>query len=108
MEIEMTTPQLRALGDQTRLRIVECLACCPECINGSEDGHTATRVCCDVTGGEKITSTVSHHLKELREAGLIRMERQGKKMICSLEREALKKLGGYLISIASGEKNVCC
>jgi ArsR family transcriptional regulator len=40
-------------------------------------------------------STVSHHLKELREAGLIRMERDGKTVGCSVETGALKDLAGF-------------
>ncbi len=105
--------RLRALSDVTRLRIVQMLACCPECVTGEECGPTASRVCCDVSGAETITSTVSHHLKELREAGLVNMNRQGKTMVCTLDREALAGLGKYLIALAdtnpcADAKEPCC
>jgi len=80
----------KALGDPTRLRIFEflCSCCCPVTVEETGeartvDGPTAGEVCCRVTGSEQITSTVSFHLKELRLAGLITMERRGKTMICS-------------------------
>ena len=46
-------------------------------------------------GGEKVTSTISFHLKELRNAGLITMERRGKHMICAVDRQALAKVGEF-------------
>ena len=48
-----------------------------------------------MTGSEKITSTVSFHLKELRQAELIAMERRGKNLICSVNRETLARLAEY-------------
>lgn len=93
----------KALGDPTRLRIFEFLRwqCCAIAIE--EDGQvrpvrgsTVGEVCCHILGEERITSTLSHHLKELRLAGLINVERQGKNMICSLNRETLALLQKYL------------
>ena len=104
----------KALGDPTRLRIFEFLrtCCCPVAVGeGGEvrpvEGPTVGEVCCQVTGGEKITSTVSFHLKELRNAGLIRMERKGKNMLCGINQEAVRELTEYLGSVQdqSGE---CC
>lgn len=93
----------KALGDPTRLRIFKFLQSCAEQVALEEGGEvhplqgpTVGEVCCHLTGVEKITSTVSFHLKELRNAGLIAMEKQGKYMICCVEKEAMQKLRSYL------------
>ncbi len=92
----------KALGDPTRLKIFEFLraCCCPVAVEETGDvrpaqGPTAGEVCCHVTGEERITSSISFHLKELRQAGLITMERRGKNMICGVDPEALDKLATY-------------
>lgn len=98
---------LKALGDPTRLRIVQFLNCCPQCNVVGEDGAcgpTAGEVCCNITGAEKITSTISHHLHELKEAGLIEIERKGKHMICTLNAKAMSELAGFVASLSQGEK----
>ena len=60
----------RALGDPVRLRLLSRIACA----SGGE-------ICvCDLTGEgqfEVSGSTISHHLKVLREAGLIDGDRRG-------------------------------
>jgi len=93
----------KALGDPTRLRIFEFLrACCaPVAVEESGEvrpvsGPTVGEVCCRVTGAEKITSSVSFHLKELRLAGLITVERRGKNMICGINRDAVAMLAAHL------------
>jgi len=40
-------------------------------------------------------STLSHHLKELNRAGLVRMERRGKHIECWLEPEVLGELARF-------------
>lgn len=107
----------RALGDPTRLHIFEFLraCCCPVAVEESGDvrpvsGPTVGEVCCHVTGAEQINSKISHHLKELRLAGLITVERRGKNMICGVNREAVAALAVYLGGEAS-DKNTsgpCC
>ncbi len=93
----------KALGDPTRLRMFTFLrtCCCPVAVDDEGEvrpvvGPTVGEVCCSVTGSEKVTSTVSFHLKELRNAGLITMERRGKNMICGVNRAALTRLAAYL------------
>jgi len=40
-------------------------------------------------------STVSHHLKELYRAGLIKMNRNGQRIDCSVDLEILKELAEF-------------
>ena len=110
----------KALGDPTRLRIFEflCRQCCPVAVEDSGDvrpvlGPTVGAVCCHVTGAERINSTISHHLKELRLAGLITVERHGKNMICGVNRDAVATLAAYLSEQTAGNQkgilpNDCC
>jgi ArsR family transcriptional regulator len=59
----------KALGDPIRLRVLSRITSAPE-----------GEICvCDITGDEFDVSgpTISHHLKVLREAGLIEGERRG-------------------------------
>ncbi len=57
---------------------------------------TVGEVCCHVTGGPKVTSRMSFHLKELRIAGLIRMERRGRHRVCAVDPDALRLLADHL------------
>ncbi len=51
---------------------------------------------CDVAEGIELTlSTVSHHLKELKEAGLIRCERRGQKVFCTVDPQALEEIEAF-------------
>ncbi len=106
----------KALGDPTRLHIFEflCACCCPVAVEETGDvrlvaGPTVGEVCCRVLGTDKITSSVSFHLKELRLAGLITMERRGKNIICGINREAVAHLGTYFSrSLTETPSGDCC
>ena len=106
----------KALGDPTRLQIFEFLrsCCCPVAVEENGDvrpviGPTVGEVCCHITGAERINSTISHHLKELRLAGLITIERRGKNMICGVNREAVATLTAYLGGeISPPDDTACC
>jgi DNA-binding transcriptional ArsR family regulator len=75
----------RALGDPSRLAIFEVVR---ECCN-EDSGHSTADLRSSVSEIAKqfdlSLSTVSHHLKELRTAGLIRCERQGQHIFCSVD-----------------------
>ncbi len=105
----------KALGDPTRLRIFTFLraCCCPVAIEETGDvrpvlGASVGEVCCQVTGSDRITSTISFHLKALRQAGLIRMERRGKQMICSICGEGVAALIAYLQQPIPPSGSDCC
>jgi len=70
-----------ALGDETRLKIIRLLA-----------QHDALCVC-ELQGPFDIEQpTISHHLKVLREANLVDVERRGTWAYYSLRKDALKQL----------------
>ncbi len=71
---------LYALGDPLRLRIVGQLAALDDAISCG-DIHVVKEVA---------KSTGSHHFKVLREAGLIRMVPQGRRVLVSLRRADLE------------------
>jgi ArsR family transcriptional regulator, arsenate/arsenite/antimonite-responsive transcriptional repressor len=115
VEYDRIAAMFKALGDPTRLRIFEFLrgCCCPVALgDGGEvrpmEGPTVGEVCCSVTGADRINSTVSHHLKELRLAGLITVERRGKNMICGINPEAISLLAAYLSAGSTVLPDDCC
>ena len=71
-------------------------------------GPTVGEVCCHITGAERVTSTISFHLKELRNAGLITMEKRGKYMICGVSEEAARELAAYLAGDPDEVGGDCC
>ena len=72
----------KALADPTRVAIVSRLACCDECC------------VCDLTATFDLSQpTVSHHLKILREAGLVESEGRGTWAYYRIVPEALSRLG---------------
>lgn len=79
--------RFKALGDPVRLRLLSRVAA------------TEGEICvCDLTGGDFDVSapTISHHLKVLREAGLITGERRGTWVYYRPVREELEKLSAML------------
>ena len=99
-QIEMTrvAEQFRALGNPSRLelflRIANCCqaeppdGCCAGDRRQVSVGEAAE--CIDVSA-----STVSHHLKELRAAGLVQAKRFGQRVAVWVEPTTLRGLGGF-------------
>ena len=82
----------KALADPIRLRLLSL-------IGAHEGGREAgTGVCvCELTGAFEVTApTISHHLKVLREAGLIDSERRGTWVYYWIVAATLKRLAGVL------------
>jgi len=77
----------KALGDPVRLRLVSLI--------GARDGG---EVCvCDLTSAFDLSQpTISHHLKVLRQAGLIESERRGTWVYYRLVPAALERMAGLL------------
>ena len=86
----------KALSNAHRLALFNRLMNC--CEPGTKCGvDEAVRFCVGELGrGMDIApSTLSHHLKELNRAGLIKMERRGKNVECWLEPEVLAELSRF-------------
>ena len=108
----------KALGEPTRLHIFEFLSscCCEVALEDTGevrpvDGPTVGEVCCHVTGADRINSTISEHLRELREAELITVERRGRNMVCGVNREAAAALCAYFAAAQNApgcETCACC
>ncbi len=81
----------KALGDPVRLRLLSLIA-----------SHAGGEACvCDLTEAFDLTGpTISHHLKVLREAGLIEGERRGTWIYYRLVPQALGALSSLLDSSA--------
>jgi len=80
---------LKALSNKNRLAIFERLRRHALACDGPGEGCTVG----DIAQQFNLTlSTVSHHLKELKEAGLIKCEQRGQYTYCSINEEAVKEL----------------
>ena len=92
----------RALSDDTRFRILERLV-------GKE-----TCVCELVDQLDVAQPLLSHHLKTLKEAGLVRARKRGRWMFYSLDADALEDTANALSQLAQQQRRagksleVCC
>ena len=82
----------RALGDPVRLRLVSLIG-----------AHQGGEACvCDLTAAFSLTQpTISHHLKVLRQAGIIDSERRGTWVYYRLVPAALERMAALLSPPAS-------
>lgn len=78
----------KALGDPVRLRLASLIA-----------SHEGGEACvCDLTDAFDLSGpTISHHLKVLREAGLITGERRGTWVYYRIRPDALRRLSAVLV-----------
>jgi ArsR family transcriptional regulator len=79
--------RLKALSDPVRLRLLSVVA-----------SHAGGEACvCDLSVGIDLTQpTISHHLKVLRNAGLLRSERRASWVYYAVVPEALRDLSSLL------------
>ena len=82
----------KAMGDPVRLRLLSLIA-----------SHDRGEACvCDLSGVFDLTGpTISHHLKVLREAGLIAGERRGTWVYYRVEPSVLAAMGQLLTSASA-------
>lgn len=82
----------KALADENRLAIVEMLASGERCV-------------CELAKELGASDAlVSHHVKKLREAGLIKTDRVGQWLHCALDGDALEELSSALGELGSKAK----
>ncbi len=96
-DIERFSEMFKALSNPHRLKIFMRLAnCCGPNTACSVDSEEM-RTCVGELGRDLgiVPSTVSHHIKELNRAGLIRMERRGQKIDCWVDSGTLGALAGF-------------
>jgi ArsR family transcriptional regulator len=81
LESELLAARFRALADPTRVALVNRLAACDECC------------VCDLNEAFDLSQpTISHHLKVLRDAGLVESSRRGTSAYYRLVPEAVRQL----------------
>lgn len=95
----------KALSNPQRLKIFLKLAkCCGpvDCCILDEKG---AQQCVGDLGGDLgiAPSTVSHHIRELRLAGLVNIQRKGQKIECHTSPEILKELAEFFIQSSANE-----
>jgi ArsR family transcriptional regulator, arsenate/arsenite/antimonite-responsive transcriptional repressor len=80
-------PLFKALGDPVRLRLLSLIAC-----------HEGGEACvCELTDTFDVSApTISHHLKVLREAGLITSERRGTWIYYRISPEVIARVSALL------------
>ena len=100
--IEKFAEMFKALSNPNRLKIfLRLVSCCRPgtvtSINSKIESEEYSCACVGELGQDLgiVPSTISHHIKELRLAGLIRMERRGQKIECWVDPETIAALKGF-------------
>ncbi len=111
MELSKYTKVFKALSNEQRLRIFLMIyknCCMPEGSKVAAEFRIKGASCCGVAGSleraftkicehMKISrSTVSHHFKELQNAGLITCEREGQLYRCRVNKEIVDSIKSFL------------
>ena len=86
----------KALSDINRLQILEMISCGEMCA-------------CDIIDGLNLSqSTISHHMKILQSAGLVRSEKRGKWMFYSISEEKADEICKTIKHLMSDKENCIC
>ncbi len=90
LPLEVAASRFAALGSEQRLNVLRCL------VRAGEDGLSIG------TLGERSGvsgSTLTHHMKILTQAGLVRQAKQGRSIICiGAAYDEVKNLSAFLLS----------
>ena len=95
----------KALSNPNRLAIfLHLVSCCPPGTLCSFDEEMRKCVGDLGKGLQIVSSTISHHIKELRTAGLIHVQKKGKFTQCWVDRETVRLLADLLTGHLSIEE----
>ena len=98
-KIKHFAEMFKALSNPNRLKIfLRLLSCCrPGTLTTVDAMESEACACVGELGRDMgiVPSTISHHIKELRQAGLIRMERRGQKIACWIDPKTVADLEGF-------------
>ncbi|HYW68526.1 MAG TPA: metalloregulator ArsR/SmtB family transcription factor [bacterium] len=96
-DIERYAAIFAALSNPHRLELFKRLTSCCVSALSCDDKSDSCRCVGDLTEGLDIApSTASHHLKELRQAGLIKTRKRGRLIECWVDPAILEELAGFL------------
>ena len=98
--IDKFAEMFKALSNPHRLKIfMRLVSCCqPGTVTSIKTNMEPETCACVGELGQDlgiVPSTISHHIKELRQAGLIHMERRGQKIECWVDPETVAALQGF-------------
>src|SRR3954463_13202007 len=88
VKLELAARQLESLGSPTRLKLYRAL------VRAGDDGLAVGTLQAKL---DMPASTLSHHVRHLKEAGLISKERQATTLICRANYPAMNGLVAYLV-----------
>ena len=88
MKLEIAARQLESLGSPIRLKLYRTL------VRAGEEGLSVGSLQAKL---DIAASTLSHHIRHLKEAGLVAQERQATTLICRANYPAMNALVGYLV-----------
>ena len=96
-EVEQLSKIFKALSNPHRLRIFLNLVSNCSAETRCQATKQAIRSCVGDLGKDLglAASTVSHHLKELRQVGLMSVERQGQKVECWISEDRIRELADF-------------
>jgi ArsR family transcriptional regulator len=101
IELEQMAEMFKALSNPHRLQIFVRLASCQ--VEPDGDGCEGQVCACVGSLGRDLDiapSTVSHHIKELAQAGLIKMNRKGQTVECHVDPAVVQLMASYFQSLA--------
>ena len=101
-DVDRLTAMFKALSNPQRLRIfLKLVSCCGPSGCCSGEANDLRRCVGDLGRNLGLAaSTVSHHIKELRHAGLMQVERRGQRIECWISPDTLHRLAAFF--------NGCC
>jgi len=105
-DLEWLAGVFKALAHPHRLHIFLRLAasCCPPNMPVTAEGQLNVGALGEDL--ELAPSTVSHHIKELRQAGVIRVARDGQAIRCWVDPEVVQAIARFIHQAAHGQP--CC